>query len=286
MQLGFLEFEVSDVAAWSAYFSEVLGLVDAGEGRFAMDGHAWRFQLVQGDRDDLSAVGWELTDAELDVTLGRLQAAGHEVTEASPEARGAVRRAVLRDPAGIPTELVTELGRAERPFKSAGVSSGFVADEQGLGHVVLRTRDKAQSVAFYTDVLGFVLSDHIVCEIHGHPVDLSFFHVNPRHHSLALGGLLAKRLHHFMLEARDVDDVGAAYDRTISSGLRIMQTLGRHPNDRMLSFYAQTPSGFQFELGWGGRQIDDADWTPTTYDRISDWGHHPPQMVAARREKK
>ncbi len=33
---------------------------------------------------------------------------------------------------------------------------------------------------------------------------------------------------------------------------RIMHTLGRHPNDRMFSFYARTPSGFQFEVGWGG----------------------------------
>ena len=37
-----------------------------------------------------------------------------------------------------------------------------------------------------------------------------------------------------------------------------MQTLGRHPNDRMFSFYAKTPSGFQFEFGWGGREVDDA----------------------------
>jgi hypothetical protein len=59
-----------------------------------------------------------------------------------------------------------------------------------------------------------------------------------------------------------------------------MQTLGRHPNDRMFSFYARTPSGFQFELGWGGRQVDDATWTPTTYDHISEWGHHPPEFLA------
>jgi hypothetical protein len=43
----------------------------------------------------------------------------------------------------------------------------------------------------------------------------------------------------------------------------------------MTSFYGRTPSGFQFEFGWGGRTID-ADWQVTTHDRLSDWGHHRP----------
>jgi hypothetical protein len=53
----------------------------------------------------------------------------------------------------------------------------------------------------------------------------------------------------------------------------------------MFSFYAKTPSGFQFELGWGGREVDDATWEPTTYDRISEWGHHPPEALAPRRPR-
>ena len=82
-----------------------------------------------------------------------------------------------------------------------------------------------------------------------------------------------------------MDDVGLCYDRTIRGGHRIMQTLGRHPNDRMFSFYAHTPSGFQFEYGWGGREIDPQTWQSTTYDCISEWGHHPPQIAFRRKEK-
>jgi len=79
--------------------------------------------------------------------------------------------------------------------------------------------------------------------------------------------------------------VGRCYDRTIKARLPIMQTLGRHPNDRMLSFYAMTPSKFQFEFGWGARTVDENSWEPTTYDHISEWGHHPPQVVFARPKK-
>ena len=141
------------------------------------------------------------------------------------------------------------------------------------------------------DLLGFRLSDRITCEFYGYPVDLGFFHApsSPgapsRHHTVAFGGPQRKRLHHFMIEVGELEDVGKAYDRAIRAGVPIMQTLGRHPNDRMLSFYALTPSKFQFEFGWGGRLVDDDDWSPTVYDRISDWGHHPPAVVAPRRKK-
>lgn len=285
MQLGFLEFEVRDIDAWTTFFTEVIGAISVGDGRFRIDGHAWRFQLIEGPADDLATVGWELEEAELEATLQRIQASSHPVSEAPGAVRGARRRFRLTDPAGVPIELVEGLELASKPFSSALVPSGFVGDDEGLGHVVLSAPDKAASQRFYEQLLGFKLSDHIVCEIYGHPVDLSFFHSNPRHHSLAFGGPQPKRLHHFMLEAKAVDEVGRCYDRTIRSGAAIMMTLGRHPNDRMLSFYAQTPSSFQFEFGWGARKIDDNTWKSTTYNQISEWGHHPPQVVFAKKRR-
>jgi hypothetical protein len=52
-------------------------------------------------------------------------------------------------------------------------------------------------------------------------------------------------------------------------------TGGRHPNDGMLSFYGVTPSGFLFELGVDGREVDDRNWEVKTYHSVSDWGHRP-----------
>jgi len=282
MQLGFIELEVSDLAAWDTFLTRVLGLQSVGDHRYRMDQHAWRFQLREGPADDLSAMGWELSPEALEATCQRLTEAGHPPRPADPEARGAAQRFGLEDPAGIPLELVTGLARSDTPFHSDVLLGDFVADDQGLGHLVITAHDKRQSAHFYTELLGFRLSDHIVTEFFGHAVDLSFFHVNARHHSLAFGGPQRKRLNHFMIEARTMDDVGLCYDRTIRAGHRIVNTLGRHPNDRMFSFYAKTPSRFNFEFGWGGREVDDATWQPTTYDRISEWGHHPPTVVFGR----
>jgi 2,3-dihydroxybiphenyl 1,2-dioxygenase len=151
---------------------------------------------------------------------------------------------------------------------------------------VLSANDQAESMRFYEEALGFRLSDRIVADVFGYKADIAFMHANPRHHSVAFGQRQKKRLHHFMLEVGSIDEVGLALDRTLKAGLRIMQTLGRHPNDRMLSFYAKTPSGFQFELGWGARTIDDETWQPTQYDQVSEWGHLPPEFVVPRKEER
>ncbi len=296
--LGYLGFGVSDLAAWEGFATRVLGLSRARalpDGGFSlrMDSHAERFHIVPGG-DDLAHMGWDCGDAAgLSAVADRLTAAGITVTEdaALATARRVTRLLRCTDPDGVPTELFFGPTLSEEAFTSPVVSSGFVADALGLGHIVLSSTDRDASWRFYVELLGFRLSDHIVCEFYGHPVNLSFFHAPSdgsapsRHHTLAFGGPQRKRLHHFMLEVGDLEDVGKAYDRAIHARVPIMQTLGRHPNDRMLSFYALTPSQFQFELGWGGRLIDDTDWSTTTYDRISDWGHHPPAVVAPRRTK-
>jgi 2,3-dihydroxybiphenyl 1,2-dioxygenase len=154
-----------------------------------------------------------------------------------------------------------------------------------MGHLVISSSDGAATHRFYCDLLGFQLSDRITCEFYGHPVDITFLHINPRHHSLAYGGPQAKRLHHFLVEVNSIDDVGMALDRAMFAGVRVAQLIGRHPNDRMVSFYAFTPSGFQFEFGSGGRLVDDATWQPTVHDRISDWGHHPPERFIPRKRR-
>jgi 2,3-dihydroxybiphenyl 1,2-dioxygenase len=196
-----------------------------------------------------------------------------------------VRLVHLRDPGGNRVEIAFGPAMGEGAFVSPLARSGFVADDLGLGHLVVSAPETAKTAAFYQELLGFQLSDRIVCEFYGHPVDITFVHTNARHHSLAFGGPQPKRLHHFLLEVRSLDDVGAALDREVAAGVRIAQMIGRHPNDRMVSFYAFTPSGFQFEYGWGGRLVDDATWQPTVHDRISEWGHHPPERYAPRRKK-
>jgi hypothetical protein len=152
--------------------------------------------------------------------------------------------------------------------------------------VVVVSKDDAQHEEFYATMFGLKLSDYIRCEYFGHKIDVTFMHANTRHHSLAFGGGQLKRIHHFMVQAKSMDEVGMCYDRFLFSGGMVHQTLGRHPNDKMFSFYGYTPSGFHFEFGAGAIEIGD-NWETTTHGKVSEWGHHPPQLLtkAYRRAK-
>ncbi len=294
-QLGYLVFEVSDLAAWEDFGTKVLGLglVDPrGDAGFSlrMDGYQQRFFIERGPADDLTALGWEVEGpAELEALAQSLKDAGHEVVQGTSE--DAARRNVqalisVRDPAGNINEIFHGPERVADPFVSEVVRSGFVADDQGFGHVVVAAQDNEEHEAFYANLFGLKLSDYIRCEYFGHKIDVTFMHANTRHHSLAFGGGQLKRIHHFMVQAKSMDEVGMCYDRFLFSGGMVHQTLGRHPNDKMFSFYGYTPSGFHFEFGSGAIEIGE-DWKTATHGKVSEWGHHPPQLLtkAYRRAK-
>ena len=155
------------------------------------------------------------------------------------------------------------------PFKPARPISGFKTGALGMGHVVLHVKDFDSVVPFYRDLLGFKISDYSHT-----PISLCFFHVNGRHHSMALFGSGKLGFHHFMVEYNNLDDVGQGYDLLQYKDNAIAYTMGRHTNDYMTSFYSITPSGFFVENGWGGRIIDPSTWQPLeTFEGPSFWGH-------------
>jgi biphenyl-2,3-diol 1,2-dioxygenase len=284
-QLGYWGFEVSDLAAWEHFATDVLGLavgrrLDDGGLRLRLDEYDWRIALEPGPADDLAYVGWEVKDARALGELGeQLARGGVHVEQGKPELC-ALRQVQgllhCSDPAGIPTELYWGPRIAGTAFCSPRVASGFVAGAQGAGHMVVSSPDGDASLQFYSELLGCRLSDTIDAKLGSIQLHLTFLHANARHHSVAFSGLpMPKRIHHFMIEARAFDEVGAAHDRALDGGVPITMGLGRHPNDKMFSFYSRTPSGFDVEFGWGGLEVDDSTWRPVTYSRTSEWGHRP-----------
>ena len=292
--LGYFLFEVSDLNAWDHFLTKVVG-VERGEplGQglvpYRMDERAARILLRQGPADDLIALGFEVPSEDaLAHVAARVRAAGHGVEDASVDearARGVADFVRTFEPGGVALELFHGPVIAETPFRRDVVATRFVTGEQGIGHLALRADDIAHTRAYFEEVLSFALSDYIRCTLPGDfEVDITFLHVNPRHHTVALGSGLPKHLHHFMLQMASLDDVGAALDRAFANEVRVVQGLGRHPNDEMVTFYCVTPSGFECEIGWGGRTVDDSTWEPTTYDRISDWGHQSPYRRPPKRQ--
>jgi 3,4-dihydroxy-9,10-secoandrosta-1,3,5(10)-triene-9,17-dione 4,5-dioxygenase len=177
------------------------------------------------------------------------------------------------DPDGFPVEVRYGPTFDHRQFRPISVVSGFLTGEMGLGHIVLICKDYQKAVDFYTTALGFKVSDYIVWD----GADATFLHCNGRHHSLALMnecfGQVGGQFNHFMVEVRDLDDTGRAYDLITRNGVPLTMDLGRHTNDGMTSFYLKTPSGFALEVGNGGVVVDDDTWVVKTWRAPMRWGH-------------
>ncbi len=285
--LGYIGLQVRDPDAWSAFATGVLGLMPAepaGEARrFRLDDLAWRIAVEAGDADDLNYLGFEVGGpAELEAMRIRLADAGLAVGNGDTDRlaeRGVVGLISCLDPDGLKVEIFYgPTLRTETPFASPAGVGGFVTGEQGLGHVVLSTRDMAAARRFYQDLLGFRLSDTI--RMRPAPkvsFDMEFFHCNRRHHTLALIPVpMPRRLHHFMIQTPTLDAVGFAMERAQAAGAPITATLGRHTNDHMVSFYARTPGGFEVEFGCGAIEVDEATWRVGRHDAPSTWGHKRP----------
>jgi hypothetical protein len=67
----------------------------------------------------------------------------------------------------------------------------------------------------------------------------------------------------------------ASYQRVKELGFDMALGVGQHTNDKELSYYAITPSGFEWEVGWNPIVVDESTWEPATYQGISIWGHTP-----------
>ncbi|WP_101757421.1 VOC family protein [Oceanicoccus sp. KOV_DT_Chl] len=291
--LGYVVIDAADPQQWLSYGTEVLGLMvapgmpDDGNVYLKMDARPFRFAINKAETDRLAICGWELSSqADFEQTKQHLQTAGVAFEQADQElaqlrrVRDLIR---LQDPSGNTLELYwgadLDYAKFVSPLGIAGFETGFNGD-MGFGHAVLPCGKLKETHAFYRDLLGFGDTDYMHFKFTDDANDpgqgLHFMHVNnPRHHSLALYEDANNPLGcvHLMLEVLDVDEVGYCLDRVQAKDVPIISSLGRHTNDRMLSFYMATPTGFALEFGTGGLQMNWEGYTPTVSTLPSLWGH-------------
>jgi 2,3-dihydroxybiphenyl 1,2-dioxygenase len=278
--LGYFGVRTRNLADWSSFGEKFLGLQLVDRSRrsltFRMDDRRQRIVVHQDDVDSgerAAFMGWEVQSSRaLDELGATLEARGVSVTRAprsTAEERHVADLISFDDPIGNRLEAFHGPDLASEPFTPGRAISGFRTGPLGMGHVVLNVERIDDLLPFYQDALGFHLSDYTL-----RPFKAYFLHLNPRHHSFAMVETGKNTVHHLMMELYMLDDVGQAYDLAQGEEGRIATTLGRHTNDFMTSFYANTPSGFFVEYGWGGRSIEPSTWKPVEMTcGPSLWGH-------------
>lgn len=279
-ELSYVGIGSPNFAEWHTYGTRVLGAMRAPDGpdgavRLAVDDINYRIAVHPAARDEFRYAGWGLAnETDLHSYRAQIESAGvrvHQGTREECTERQVAELLWFTDPWGQRHEL--SWGKAATPLSfvtGRPMRGRFVTGDQGLGHVVFGVPDLPEADAFYSGVLGFRLSDRIITDY----ATVRFYHVNGRHHSLALAELPGHiGFNHLMIEVEELDDLGRLIDLLAPHHVPTMQTLGRHTNDQMTSVYIGSPSSLQIEYGHGGLTVDELSWIGRTYTEPSYWGH-------------
>ena len=126
-----------------------------------------------------------------------------------------------------------------------------------IGHVVLKVTDLERSVDFYTQILGFRVSD--VYPDNMMPGRMVFMRCNRDHHGVALvGGAPSNssnlELHHMAFEVSTIDEVLKAREHLIKNNVQI-QFEGRRRAGAQVAVEFLDPDGHWLEIFWGLDQI-------------------------------
>src|SRR6201986_1328819 len=187
--LGYVGFGSADLDGWRQFGTGLVGrqAVERSPSllAFRMDDRKQRIVIDRSMPEGTRFFGWEGADAAaLDARAARLER--HQVhVVAEPQTLADNRRVArlisFRDPAGNRLEAFYGAEIDESPFLPGRSISGFRTGPLGLGHAVLTVENIDAGRPFYVDLLGFKLSDYMQ-----KPFRAYFFHINARHHSLAL----------------------------------------------------------------------------------------------------
>ncbi|WP_406634543.1 VOC family protein [Amycolatopsis sp. WGS_07] len=285
--LGYLRVQSRDLQRWRELTVEALGFAETSglvaDGLYLrMDEREARLIVLPGEDDRVLAVGWEVRDQFALAAVGRAVEASGTAVKVLSEQQCRERRVdsaiTFDDPSGTPVEVFFGPVLDHDPVRTKWTQR-FVTGAQGMGHVVLPTTNFAEVETFYTEVLGFLPRGAVAmggAAPDQKPRRVRFMGVNQRHHSLAIcpaphgepPGLV-----HLMVEVDSLDAVGRALDEVGKRGFSVSSTLGRHTNDKMVSFYVRAPGGWDLEYGCEGMLVDERFYTAEEITRDSYWGH-------------
>ncbi len=132
-----------------------------------------------------------------------------------------------------------------------------------ISHIVLNTAALERVAAFYTDVVGFRISDWSEDQ-------MVFLRCHSDHHSIALNRSDRASINHVAFELPTLDAYMRGIGRLKNGGYPVNWGPGRHgPGDNPFAYYIG-PSGFVIEYTTQLEQIDEATHQPRVWQRTAE----------------
>ncbi|CAN5130419.1 VOC family protein [soil metagenome] len=233
-------FVTPDIGRQVDYYRSVVGLGiisrEADRAFMATESDQLALVLEAGDRPSFKGLALEIgPDVDLAGLRAQLSTKGIASEIRSDHLPGASRLLAFTDHEGSEIELIAgwTASPAQQPI------GGIVADK--LGHVALYTADPLATSQFYTDILGFRVSDWIEDAF-------VFMRCGFDHHSVNFARGAARRLHHLAFELRDASHMYRACDLLGRHKLPILWGPVRHGPGHNVAIYHRNPDGHLIEL--------------------------------------
>jgi catechol 2,3-dioxygenase-like lactoylglutathione lyase family enzyme len=275
---------VPDVEATAAYYRD-FGLTELGANRFAtVDGgeqlaiaRARQRRLLQlgigvHDTDDLDRIGSRLDKLGIGYTRNDTSM---WVVDPNSSLTVVVEIADEIKQQYTPTPATNGPGRPDRAnLRAPGIDRENPVRPRKLGHVVVGSIDQDASHRFFTDGLGFKITDHV-------PGLASFMRCSTDHHNVLVQQAPLNFLHHTAWEVDDVDEVGRGATAMLEGHPeRHVWGLGRHHLGSNFFWYLKDPAG-NFSEYYSDIDciIDEQLWKPVVLEGakgLYSWGPPPP----------
>lgn len=158
------------------------------------------------------------------------------------------------------------------------------ATVQRLGHLVLQTTTYMQTLNWYLDTLGMIVSDFLYLPgQRERGPNMSFIRCDrgetpTDHHTLALSLGLSNRYVHSAYQVCDLDSLAAGGEYLAECGYRRSWGVGRHIQGSQIFDYWRDPDGFMVEHFTDGDMFDcslEPGWSPFSASGLAQWGPAP-----------
>ncbi|WP_375401650.1 VOC family protein [uncultured Amnibacterium sp.] len=237
---------VPNVADTADFYARVLGLVvhdelEGGRLRLGWGTGHHVLELIPGERA-LDHYAFEVRDeGGLAGIRERLTAAGHDVRPVDPvdidSAIGTIEAISVVDPDGLTVRFHS---RVWRQGEGAGDSGRRPVKYQ---HITIGTSDVAPMVRFFTDIVGFRISDQLS------DGRFAWLRSDKDHHTLAFVNVGSSgNLDHYSYDLAEWEDFKLWCDRLTEQDVLVQWGPGRHGPGNNLFIFFDDPAGNHIEL--------------------------------------
>ena len=239
-RLGHATLTTPDLDRQVAYYTQVVGLTlierEAKRVFLATKQGLEALALEQGSPNALSRLAFQVAPGTDLAQLAReLSTHGIKAERRSSISPGVAQAIVFEDPKHTTIEIFAEYSFAKEDTTQGGIMP------LKLGHVAYRVADVQQIVKFYTDVLGFRVSDW-------RDDTFAFLRCGPDHHTVNFVVDEVPQLHHIAFEVKDWAEIQRACEWLAKNNIHLVWGPGRHIIGHNIAIYHRNPDKVRVEF--------------------------------------